>query len=354
MWVFLLVSTLAWGIAEIFYKKGNLAHEKYSHLKTTVYVGFFMGIYATVILFTQGVDLKAFPLNFVRYLPVATCYILSMILSYFGVRFIEESIADPIENTSCAIVPILCAIFLKETLKLPVIIGIVLVAIGLICVGIFDKKGKNDRKTKLGKKLAIIAIAMPFCYMLLDGQQRTISICRYVTGVFSHNLRYFSNLQADEKEQILNYELQVYFCKGTDSEKLEWFKTINIAGERLSAQEIRNAVYAGTWTSEAKKIFSKSNCAAKLLSRDYVNGDPIRQELLETAIGWFVGEDDKLICNYMGLHKDDTDANELWLYFQMVISWIKALFPVYRKEMKGINWGLLYNQYHEKNSNYNN
>lgn len=168
MWVFLLVSTLAWGIAEIFYKKGNLAHEKYSHLKTTVYVGLFMGIYATVILFTQGVDLKAFPLNFVRYLPVAACYILSMILSYFGVRFIEESIADPIENTSCAIVPILCAIFLKETLKLPVIIGIALVAIGLICVGIFDKKGKNDRKTKLGKKLAIIAITMPFCYMLLD------------------------------------------------------------------------------------------------------------------------------------------------------------------------------------------
>ena len=111
MWAFLIVSTLAWGIAEIFYKKGNLQHEKYSHLKTTVYVGLFMGIYALIILFTQGVDLKAFPLNFVRYLPVAACYILSMILSYFGVRFIEESIADPIENTSCAFVPILCAIF---------------------------------------------------------------------------------------------------------------------------------------------------------------------------------------------------------------------------------------------------
>ncbi len=168
MWAFLIVSTIAWGIAEIFYKKGNLQHEKYSHLKTTVYVGLFMGIYALVILFTQGVDLKAFPLNFVRYLPVAACYILSMILSYFGVRFIEESIADPIENTSCAIVPILCAIFLKETLKLPVIIGIVLVVAGLVCVSVFDKKGKNDRTAKLGKKLAIIAIAMPFCYMLLD------------------------------------------------------------------------------------------------------------------------------------------------------------------------------------------
>lgn len=168
MWAFLIVSTLAWGIAEIFYKKGNLQHEKYSHLKTTVYVGLFMGIYALIILFTQGVDLKAFPLNFVRYLPVAACYILSMVLSYFGVRFIEESIADPIENTSCAIVPILCAMFLKETLKLPVIIGIVLVVAGLVCVSVFDKKGKNDRTAKLGKKLAIIAIAMPFCYMLLD------------------------------------------------------------------------------------------------------------------------------------------------------------------------------------------
>ena len=168
MWTFLVVSVLAWGIAEIFYKKGNLEREKYSHLKTTVYVGLFMGVYALIILFTQGVDLKAFPLNFVRYLPVAACYILSMILSYFGVRFIEESIADPIENTSCAIVPILCAIFLKETLKLPVVIGIVLVVIGLVCVSLFDKKGKSDRKAKLGKKLAIIAIAMPFCYMLLD------------------------------------------------------------------------------------------------------------------------------------------------------------------------------------------
>lgn len=168
LWIFLIVSTLAWGIAEIFYKKGNLQKEKYSHLKSAVYVGIFMGIYATVILFTQGVDLKAFPKNFVLYLPVAACYILSMVLSYFGVRFIEESISDPIENTSCAIVPILCAIFLKETLELPVIIGIIIVVIGLVSVSIFDKKGINDRKAKLGKKLAIIAIAMPFCYMLLD------------------------------------------------------------------------------------------------------------------------------------------------------------------------------------------
>ncbi len=184
-------------------------------------------------------------------------------------------------------------------------------------------------------------------YEVLDGQQRTISICRYVNGSFSHNMRYFTNLQPDEKEKILNYDLQVYFCEGSESEKMSWFKTINIAGERLTNQEIRNAVFAGSWTAEAKKIFSKSNCAGKLLSDKYVNANPIRQELLETALSWFVGKDDKLICKYMGQHQNDANANELWVYFQFVIAWVKAMFIVYRKEMKGIDWGSLYNQYHE-------
>ena len=168
MWIFLIVSTLAWGIAEIFYKKGNLEREKYSHLKTTVLVGFFMGVYALIVLFTQGVDLKAFPKNFLYYLPVAFCYILSMMFSYFGVRFIEESIADPIENSSGAFVAILCAMFLHETYNVPAIIGIVLIALGLIAIGFFDKKGKGTRISKYGKKLAIFSIAMPFCYMVLD------------------------------------------------------------------------------------------------------------------------------------------------------------------------------------------
>ena len=168
LWAFLIISTLAWGIAEIFYKKGNLEKEKYSHLKTTVLVGFFMGIYALVILFTQGIDLKLFPKNFLLYLPVALCYIVSMVCSYFGVRFIEESISDPIENSSCAIVAILCAIFLHETYSVPAIASIAIIVIGLILVSFFDKKGTNNRFSKYGKKLAIVAIAMPFCYMLLD------------------------------------------------------------------------------------------------------------------------------------------------------------------------------------------
>lgn len=168
LWFFLIFSTLCWGIAEIFYKKGNLEREKYSHLKSAVLVGFFMGAYATVILFTQGIDLAAFPQNFVRYLPVSFCYIVSMTCSYFGVRFIQESLSDPIENTSGALVPILCAIFLHEVIELPAVICILVIAVGIICVGFFDKKGKSERHQKYGKKLAVWAIAMPFCYMILD------------------------------------------------------------------------------------------------------------------------------------------------------------------------------------------
>lgn len=168
LWFFLLFSTSCWGIAEIFYKKGNVAHEPYSHLKTTVLVGVFFGIYSTVILFLTDVDIRYLPENFIRYLPVALCYILSMIFSYYGVRYIEESISDPIENTSCAFVPVMCAVFLHEKLNLSAILAIIVVVIGILGVGFFDKKGKADRRRAFGKKLAIISISMPFCYMILD------------------------------------------------------------------------------------------------------------------------------------------------------------------------------------------
>lgn len=92
-------------------------------------------------------------------------------------------------------------------------------------------------------------------YEVLDGQQRTISICQYVSGIFSYDMRYYHNLQEDEQKNILDYELMVYFCEGSDSEKLQWFQTINIAGEKLTEQEIRNAVYSGAWTTDAKRYF---------------------------------------------------------------------------------------------------
>ena len=179
-------------------------------------------------------------------------------------------------------------------------------------------------------------------YEVLDGQQRTISICEYVKGSFSLNYQYFHNLTEEEKAQILDYKLMIYICDGSDKEKLEWFKTINIAGEKLFDQELRNAVYTGAWLSDAKKYFSKSNCPAKLIGEDYLSGNPIRQEYLETVLDWISGGN---IEEYMATHQHAPNASQLWQYFQMVIAWVKAVFPNYRKEMKGIQWGRLYNEY---------
>lgn len=183
-------------------------------------------------------------------------------------------------------------------------------------------------------------------FEVIDGQQRTLSICQYVNGDFSipisgQRLAYH-NLQDDQQQQILDYKLMVYFCSGTDSEKLEWFRTINIAGEKLTDQELRNAVYAGPWTADAKRYFSKTGCPAYGLASDYLVGSPIRQEYLETAIDW---QSEGKVEQYMSNHQHDANAGELWHYFQSVIAWVKATFPKYRKEMKGIAWGGLYNQF---------
>jgi hypothetical protein len=179
-------------------------------------------------------------------------------------------------------------------------------------------------------------------FEVLDGQQRIISFCQYVIGDYSIDNRAFHNLTQTEKEQILNYKLMVYFCEGNDKEKLDWFKIINIAGEKLTDQELRNAVYTGTWLSDAKLKFSKTGCAAYLLAKDYMNGSPIRQEILETAIKWISnGEIEK----YMSIHQHDPNANELWTYFRNVIEWVQLIFTTYRREMKGIEWGGLYDKF---------
>lgn len=182
-------------------------------------------------------------------------------------------------------------------------------------------------------------------FEVVDGQQRTISISQFVEGDFAYKNRYFHNLQKDEQEQILNYKLMVYLCSGKDSEKLEWFKTINIAGEKLTEQELRNAVYSGSWVSDAKRYFSKNNCAAYGLGSNYLNGSPIRQDFLETTIKW-ISKDN--IDDYMATQQDEPDANDLWVYFQNVLVWVKAIFPKYRKEMKGIQWGFLYDEFKDK------
>ncbi len=182
-------------------------------------------------------------------------------------------------------------------------------------------------------------------YEVIDGQQRTLSICQYVNGDFSIKGLAFHNLQNDQQQQILDYKLMVYFCSGTNSERLDWFRTINIAGEELTDQELRNAVYAGPWTADAKKYFSKTGGPASGLASDYLRGSPIRQEYLETAIDWQSKGD---IEGYMSEHQHDISATPLWHYFQLVIAWVKATFPNYRREMKGVEWGALYNQFSSK------
>jgi len=182
-------------------------------------------------------------------------------------------------------------------------------------------------------------------FEVIDGQQRTISICQYVDGVYSINDMYFHNLQDDQQEQILNYTCMVYLCSGADSEKLEWFKTINIAGVKLTDQEMRNAVYHGKWTADAKRYFSKTGCPAYGIGSDYLDGTPIRQDYLETAIDWLSDGD---IDGYMSKHQHDKDAKPLWNYFEKVIEWAKATYPDYRREMKHVHWGPLYNKFHSK------
>ena len=146
-------------------------------------------------------------------------------------------------------------------------------------------------------------------FEVIDGQQRTISICQYVNGDFAYMFRYFHNLENDEKKQILDYKLMVYVCSGTESEKLQWFKTINIAGEKLTEQELRNAVYTGAWVSDAKRYFSKNGCVAFNIGGDYLNGSAIRQEYFETAIEWISNGNIEV---YMANHQHDQNASALW------------------------------------------
>ncbi len=180
-------------------------------------------------------------------------------------------------------------------------------------------------------------------FEIIDGQQRTVALCQYVTGEFSFEGRYFHNLQDDEQERILDYQLTIYQCTGADSEKLEWFKTVNIAGEELTDQELRNAVYHGSFVSDAKRYFSKPGCPAYGLASDYMKGSPIRQDYLEAVIDWTSGGN---VEDYMGQHQHDPNAKGLWEYFAGVIAWVQQTFPNKRsKIMKQVHWGPLHAQY---------
>jgi len=189
-------------------------------------------------------------------------------------------------------------------------------------------------------------------FELMDGQQRTVSICQYVQGDFAVEIdgspRFFSNLTPEKRDQILDYKLSVYVCEGTEGEKLDWFKIINIAGEKLYDQELRNAIYTGPWLADAKRWFSKRGGPAVGIGEKYVNAKAERQEYLEKALEW-ISDDDA--DDYMSRHQQDADAQELWQYFQEVISLIQRVFPNYRSIMKGLDWGRFYKEHKDEKLN---
>lgn len=192
-------------------------------------------------------------------------------------------------------------------------------------------------------------------YEIIDGQQRTMSICQYINGVFPYYFKFFENITDEvERRKILDYKLTIYICSGTDTEKLKWFETINIAGKQLTKQELRNAVYSGTFVTDAKRYFSKTNCAAyRIGGKHLLNGSVNRQDYLETALKWICySQNLKDVRQYMAIHQNDTDALELYNYFHQVVSWVLSKFDVNKRKtiLKGVDWGMLYEKYHNDKS----
>ncbi|MBC6437645.1 MAG: DUF262 domain-containing protein [Rhodobacteraceae bacterium] len=190
-------------------------------------------------------------------------------------------------------------------------------------------------------------------YEIIDGQQRTLSICHFVEGRFSiidedtKRKCYFYNLPVDKREELLDYELMVYVCKGTASDRLEWFRTINIASVPLNAQELRNAVYTGPWLSDAKRYFNSYSWSDMSLSGEFVKGSAIRQEILEKVLHWI---SDEHIDDYMAAHQHDPTATDLKNYFRNVLEWVNDYFTPhgkrdYRPVMGTVPWGHLYNKH---------
>lgn len=210
MWLFFtLATTLLWGVAELFYKKGSHEEERYGHLRVCILVGAVMGIHAIVTLLTS--DITYDPRNLIAYLPVSFCYILSMACSFFGIRFIEESLADPIENTAGAMCSLLCVIFLGERIAPAVWVAIGIMLVGILGVSYTEHKGegKTSRRQRLGKRLAIIAFAMPFCYAFIDALGSFLDIffldmkTSPLIGITEENIELVANI---------SYELTFAIC----------------------------------------------------------------------------------------------------------------------------------------------
>ena len=209
MWfLFAICTTLIWGLAEFFYKRGARPDEKFAHLKTCIFVGTVMGIHAVVTLCTG--DFRYDPVNLIRYLPVSLLYIVSMACSFFGMRFIEESISDPMENTSGAICTVLCVIILGDTISVPAVAAIILMVVGILGLGFLDQESAEKRKKKMGSVMAVIAFAMPLVYAILDAFGSFLDVFYLedpaqspLIGVTEENIELVANT---------SYELTFAFC----------------------------------------------------------------------------------------------------------------------------------------------
>jgi drug/metabolite transporter (DMT)-like permease len=215
MWlVFTLATTLLWGLAELFYKKGSHEEQKYDHLRVCVLVGAVMGIHAVFTLLTS--DISYDPMNLIAYLPVSLCYILSMACSFFGIRFIEESLADPIENTAGAMCSLLCVIFLGEKIAPAVWVAIAIIVIGIVGVTHTERSAEVNRKQKLGKRLAIVAFAMPFCYATIDALGSFLDIAFLdmetspLVGVTEENIELVANVSYELTFAIVGLILFIF------------------------------------------------------------------------------------------------------------------------------------------------
>jgi hypothetical protein len=184
---------------------------------------------------------------------------------------------------------------------------------------------------------------------VLDGQQRITSIGRFVTNKFAimdgTNPRTFDSLPVDQQDKIRKSELLIYECEGTETEIKEWFETINIVGVKLKKQELLNAIYSGPFVTQAKEEFSNSQNANIQKWSAYITGTANRQDFLERALDWV---SKGAIGSYMSAHRNDTNINELKNYFNSVIDWVSGVFTDVYPEMRGLEWGRLYEQYHGK------
>lgn len=187
-------------------------------------------------------------------------------------------------------------------------------------------------------------------FEVLDGQQRITSIGRFVTDRFAikdraGNEQKFTSLSQEDKDLILDTELLIYDCCGSENDMKDWFRTINIQGVPLTAQELRNAVYSGTFVDAAKAHFSNSQAAPMQMWQVYVKGNPKRQEILETALAWVAARDDVSIDGYMAGHRRDDNCADMKLYFDAVVDWASSTFLLQDSCMKQVAWNVLYEKY---------